>query len=223
MSKEIRLSHSVSTRTTASVWFQPKGGTSVGHTACRALFCQACPQRGGSLQVYAVKMRSNPSSKLMRSGVGRNMECFAQTYARYVLGTEIGRKSYIVGLGHNGQRLTTHHGASCPAYPEACPANVQASAHPDFNEITGALFWQPLVRSCPRVLFLVLVFFLFPLLQRARFSSRLSPCNRWVNRDTDAAHCDRDSTGVGTAIRAIKVLTLVSLQPQPSSESLCGA
>lgn len=75
--------------------------------------------------------------------------------ARYLIGTDWNRKSYVVGLGKKGYDHTVHRGASCPAAQDAegnpvpCPPDTRGSNRPDVNEITGGVLWLPEVRALP--------------------------------------------------------------------------
>lgn len=73
--------------------------------------------------------------------------------ARYLIGTDWNRKSYVVGLGKAGYDRTVHRGASCPPAQDAdgtkvrCPPDTRGSNRPDVNEITGGVLWLPEVRA----------------------------------------------------------------------------
>lgn len=72
--------------------------------------------------------------------------------ARYLIGTDWNRKSYVVGLGKKGFDRTVHRGASCPPAQDAegnpvqCPPDTRGSNRPDVNEVTGGVLWLPEVR-----------------------------------------------------------------------------
>lgn len=84
----------------------------------------------------------------------RGFQCFAQQQARYIVGTGWQRKSFIVGIAEDrGYNRITHHGASCPPWPQKCPQNMAASDQPDANVILGGLIWAPEV--CPPPFFVI--------------------------------------------------------------------
>jgi hypothetical protein len=65
--------------------------------------------------------------------------------ARYVIGFDWNRVSYMVGIGKRGYDHTYHHGAACPKWPAPCPADMAGSAHKDYNVIVGGLLGLPKV------------------------------------------------------------------------------
>lgn len=67
--------------------------------------------------------------------------------ARYVIGFDWNRRSYMVGVGNRGYDRTVHHGASCPAWPKQCPPDMAGSSVADANVIEGGLLWLPKVRA----------------------------------------------------------------------------
>jgi hypothetical protein len=65
--------------------------------------------------------------------------------ARYVIGFDWNRVSYMVGIGHKGYDHTYHHGAACPKWPSPCPADMAGSSQKDNNVIEGGLLGLPKV------------------------------------------------------------------------------
>jgi hypothetical protein len=54
-------------------------------------------------------------------------------------------------IGYNEQTYTRtwHRGASCPVWNEPCDIQVTINDAPDFNEISGALLWNPVFEDFP--------------------------------------------------------------------------
>jgi hypothetical protein len=90
-------------------------------------------------QIYAVKMRYFDK---LKEGYKNGFQCFAQQQARYLIGTDWNRKSYVIGL-KDGYDRTIHRGASCPEWPKPCPPDTPGSQRRDYNVIEGGVMWLP--------------------------------------------------------------------------------
>jgi Glycosyl hydrolase family 9 len=91
-------------------------------------------------QIYSNKLKYFDKIK---KGFRRGFQCFAQNQARYLIGTDWNRKSYVVGVGKKGYDHTIHRGASCPAWPAECPPDMRGSNLKDHNVIKGGVLWLP--------------------------------------------------------------------------------
>ena len=95
-------------------------------------------------QIYSNKLKYFDK---IPNGFRRGFQCFAQNQARYLIGTDWNRKSYVVGVGKKGYDHTVHRGASCPAWPEDCPPDMRGSSTPDHNVVEGGVLWLPEVSA----------------------------------------------------------------------------
>jgi len=88
----------------------------------------------------------------MNQNLGKGFECYAEEQARYYVGSELGRRSYIIGENRRTFTRTMHHGASCPAWPARCDTrNIRQTNTADQNEIVGALVWNPFFSDTSKV------------------------------------------------------------------------
>lgn len=119
--------------------------------ACR--LAQDSPYLGDTVIVSALAQIYSNKVKFfdkIEKGFRRGFQCFAQTQARYLVGTDWNRKSYVVGTSKKGFDRTIHRGASCPAWPAHCPPDTRGSLARDNNVIKGGVLWLPEVQ--PHVL-----------------------------------------------------------------------